>query len=103
MRTAEDVQRQIAIAVVIAVKEAPLLMPVQRVIGGIEIEDDLLGWVLVRPQKQIDKQRLDLGPVPSDAVIARQLRPAPLQPVERRFAGQRRTILAAGWGSARRG
>jgi hypothetical protein len=96
MRAAENVQRQITIAVVIAVKEPPLLMPVQRVVGGVEIEDDLLGRLLVRLQEQIDKQRLDLGAIPGDPVIARQLRPAPLQPVERRFAGQRRTIPAAG-------
>jgi hypothetical protein len=51
---------------------------------------------LVRLHEQIDKQRLDPGAVPGDPVIARQIRPAPLQPVERAFAGQRRTILAAG-------
>jgi hypothetical protein len=78
------------------VKEPPLLVPVQRIVGGVEIEDDLLGRVLVRLQKQIDKQPLDLCPVPGDAVIARQLRSASLQPVERRFAGQGRAILAAG-------
>jgi hypothetical protein len=71
-------------------------MPVQRVVGRIEIEDDLPGRVLVRLHKQIDKQRLDLGAIPGDTVIASQLRPAPLEPVERRFAGQWRTILAPG-------
>jgi hypothetical protein len=34
-------RRQVAVAVVIAVEEAALLMAVQRVIGGVEIEDDL--------------------------------------------------------------
>ncbi len=62
-------------------KEPPFLMPVQRVIGGIEIEDDLVWRVLVRLHEQIDKQRLDPGAVPGDAVIARQLRSAPLKPV----------------------
>ena len=74
-------------------KETPLLVPVQRIIGGFEIEDDLLWRTLVRFYKQIDKQRLDPGAVPGDPVIARQLRPAQLKPVERRFAGQRRAIL----------
>ena len=60
-------------------KEPPLLMPVQWIVGGVEIEDDLLWRVLMRLEKQIDKQGLDLGPVPGDAVIARQLRSAPLQ------------------------
>jgi hypothetical protein len=96
MGAAEDVQRQIAVAVVIAVKEAPFLMSVQRVVGGVEIEDDLLRPVLVRFQEQIDKQPLDPRPIPGDPVIARQLRPAQFQPVERALAGQRRTILATG-------
>ena len=54
MRAAKDVQRQIAVAVVIAVKEAAFLMPVQRIIGSVEIENDLLRRVLVRLEKQID-------------------------------------------------
>jgi hypothetical protein len=41
---------KIAIAVVIAVKEAPFLMPVQRVVGGVEVEDDLLWRLWVRPR-----------------------------------------------------
>ena len=94
MRAAEDVQRQIAVAIVIAVKEPPFLMPVQRVVGGVEVENDLLWRMLVRLEEQIDKQRFDLGLFPGDPVIARQLRPAQLQPVERRFAGQRCAILA---------
>src|SRR5213075_558840 len=32
----EDVQRQIAVAVVIAVKEPPFLMTVNRIVGGIQ-------------------------------------------------------------------
>jgi hypothetical protein len=96
MRAAEDVQRQIAVAVIIAVKEAALLMSVQGVVGGIEIENDLRWRVLVRFHEQIDKQGFDLGPIPGDPVVALQLRSAQLQPVERRFAGQRRTIIAAG-------
>src|SRR5271165_488592 len=43
MAAAEHIKRQIAVAVVIAVEEAALLMAVQRVVGGVEIEDDLLG------------------------------------------------------------
>ena len=38
---AEHVQRQIAVAVVIAVEEPPFLMPVQRIVGGVEIKNDL--------------------------------------------------------------
>ena len=43
MAAAEDVERQVAVAVVIAVEEPAFLVAVQRIVGGIEIEDDLLG------------------------------------------------------------
>ena len=59
MAPAEDVERQIAIAIVVAVKEPALLVSVQRVIGGIEIERDLAGRLGVRIQEQLDEQRLD--------------------------------------------
>ena len=55
MTATEDVERQIAVAVVIAMKKAPLLMPVQRVVGGVQIKDDLPRRTLVRLKKQIDK------------------------------------------------
>ena len=53
-------------------------MAVQRVVGGVEIEDDLLGRVVVCLHEQIDKQSLDLGAVPGDPVIAGRLYAAPL-------------------------
>ena len=69
-------------------------MPVQRVVGGVEIEGDLWRRGRMGIEKQIDKQPFDRRRVMADLVIARRLRPAQLQPVERRFAGQRRTIRA---------
>ena len=39
----EDEERQIAIGVVVAVEEAAFLMPVERVVRGVEIQDDLPG------------------------------------------------------------
>ena len=42
MLAAEHLQRQVAVAVAIAVEEAAFLMPVQRIVGGIEIQHDLL-------------------------------------------------------------
>ena len=59
-------------------KEAAFLMAVQRIVGGIQVEDDLLRRVLVRFQKQIDKQRLNLAAVPSDPAIASRLNAAQL-------------------------
>ena len=56
MPAAEHVERQIAVAVVIAVEEPPLLLAVQRIVGRIEIENDLLRRALMRLQEQIDQQ-----------------------------------------------
>jgi hypothetical protein len=44
------------------VEEAPLLMAVQRVIGGVEVENDLLGRRLVRLEEQVDEQPLIAAP-----------------------------------------
>lgn len=75
-------------------EEAPLLMPVQRVVGGIEVKDDLLRRPLVRFQEQRHRQRLDRRRVIGDLVVARWFLPAQLQPVQRRLAGHRRTVVA---------
>ena len=91
---AEHVKRQVAVIVVIAVEEAAFLMPVQRVVGGVEIEDDLRRRRRVSIEKEIDKQPFDLGRVVADLVIARRFGPAQFQPVQRALAGQRRTIRA---------
>jgi hypothetical protein len=59
MPAAKDVKRQIAVVVVIAVGKAALLMPVQRVVGRVEVEDDLRRRRTMRVEKEIDKQPLD--------------------------------------------
>ena len=56
---AEDVQRQITVAIVIAVEEAPLLMPVQRIIGGVQVQHDLLRGLRVSFKEQLHQQPLD--------------------------------------------
>jgi len=59
---AEDVEGQVAVAIVIAVKKPSLLMAVQRVISGIEIEDDLRRRLAVRFEEEIDKEAFDRCP-----------------------------------------
>ena len=56
MAAAEHVERQIAVAIVIAVEEPPLLLAVQRIVRRIEIENDLLRSALMRLQEQVDEQ-----------------------------------------------
>src|SRR5690242_20503081 len=94
MTAAEYVERQIAIAVVVAVEKTLLLMPMQRVVGGVEVESDLRWRCRMGIEKQRDKQRFDRRRVITDLVIAGRLRPAQFQAIERRFAGQRRAIGA---------
>jgi hypothetical protein len=82
------------------VEEAAFLMPVDRIVGGVEIEDDLFRrrrrlWV--RVEKEVDEQSLDRRRIVADLVIAR--RPGlgcrrVLEPVQGRLAGQGRTIGA---------
>ena len=78
--------------------EEPLfLLPVQRGVGGVQIKGDLRRRRTVGVEKEVDEQGLDRRPVIADLVIAGRLRPAQLQPVERRFAGQRRAIRTLGF------
>jgi hypothetical protein len=46
MTATEHIKRQITVAIVIAVEEPPLLLAMQRVIGRIQIENDLLSLAL---------------------------------------------------------
>ena len=97
---AEDVERQVAIAVVVAVEEAALLAPpagsrgqaVQWVVRGVEVEHQPLRRVLVGVEKQVHEQRFDHPRVVADAAIAMRARRRVLQTVQRRLARQRRAI-----------
>ncbi len=53
----ENVERQIAIGIVIAVEEPPFLLAVQRQIGSIHVQDDLsLLRLVVRFDKHLHQQ-----------------------------------------------
>jgi len=91
MAAAEDVERQVAVAAVVAVEEPALLPAVDRIVRGVEIEHDLLRRTLVRFQEEVDEQGLDRRRVVADLVVARRLGPAQLQAVQRRLTGRRRT------------
>jgi hypothetical protein len=78
---AEDVKRQVAVAVVVAVEKAAFLMAMQRIVGGIEIENDLPRRSGVGIDKQIDQQGFDRLRVVPDLVIGGRLRLAQFEPV----------------------
>src|SRR3982074_1550576 len=52
---AKNIQRQVTIGFVVAMKEAPFLLAMQRIIGGVEIEGDLARRRPMRLEKQIDE------------------------------------------------
>jgi hypothetical protein len=58
MPAAEHVERQIAVAVVVTVEEPAFLAAVERIVGGVEVENDLLGRPSVRLEEQVDEQGL---------------------------------------------
>ena len=110
----EDVERQVAVAVVVTVAEAPPLVAVQRVVGGVEVGDQPLRRLSVGVEEEIDEEPLDRAPVVADAAIAVGARGRVLRPVQRRLARKRRTARptrlqtprttpAQGRGAARRG
>ena len=94
---AEDVEWKITIAIVVAVEEAALLVAVQGIVGGVEVEDDALGRRGMRLQEQRHEQALDLARVMADLVVAARREGGPflgrmLQPVERALARHRRAV-----------
>jgi hypothetical protein len=82
-------------------EEAAFLMAVQRIIGGVEVEDDLLGRRRVRFEEEVDEQTFDRRPVVADLVVARRSPRGVLEPVQRAFASQRGAGLAPGGELAR--
>ena len=74
-------------------EEATFLLAVQRNIGVVEIQHDLAGCTLMRFQKEIDQQRVDLCSVAIDLVILRRMAPRRvLQTIERALASQRLAV-----------
>jgi hypothetical protein len=53
---AEHVERQITVAIVVAAKEAAFLVPVQRIVGGVQVKDDLLRRPAMGIKEQVDEQ-----------------------------------------------
>jgi hypothetical protein len=74
------------------VKEAALLVAVQRIVGGIQIERNLRRRFHVCVQEQVDEHRLNGIGVGGELGVAGGFGPAQFQPVQRALAGQRRAV-----------
>jgi hypothetical protein len=94
MPATEHIQRQVAVAIVIAVKEPAFLIAMQRIVGRVEIENDLFGRPWVRLEEEVDEQGLDRRRVVADLVITRGDLARQFEAVEGRLARQRRAVAA---------
>jgi hypothetical protein len=56
---AEDVERQVAVAVIITMEEAAFLVAMQWIIGGVQIKNDLFRGLLVGVQEEVNEQAFD--------------------------------------------
>src|SRR3954462_3384605 len=56
MLAAKDVQRQITIVAVVAVKEASFLFAVEGIVGGIQVQNNFLRRLRVGFQKHLDQE-----------------------------------------------
>jgi hypothetical protein len=68
--TAEDVKRQVAVAAIVAVEEAAFLVAVQRILRGVQVEDDFLRRFSMRLEEEVDKEAFDGAPVDGDLAVA---------------------------------
>ena len=69
-------------AIIVAVEEPAFLVAVQRIVGGIEIENDLRRRPSMRLHEEIDEKHLDRRRIVAYLVITRRFRAAQLQPVQ---------------------
>jgi hypothetical protein len=86
-------RQQVAVTVVIGVEEPPLLLPMHRIVGRVQIEDDLARRTLVRVQEQVDHQPLDGNWIVTDLVISRRLVEAKRGAIPRRDVAAEHILL----------
>jgi hypothetical protein len=67
------IQRQIAVAVVITVKESPFLLAVQRVIGGVKVQDQKPRRLLRRAEKGAHEILFKLVHLSDDLLVTRSI------------------------------
>jgi hypothetical protein len=70
---AEDIKRQVA--VVVTVEEAPFLIAVNGIVGGVQVEHDALGRPPLGLQEQVHEEVLDRRRIVADLVVAARRAP----------------------------
>jgi hypothetical protein len=64
-------------------EEAAFLAAMQRVVGGIKVEDDLFRGLVMSVEEQLHEQAFDCFRIVADLVVSRRLGAAQFQPVQR--------------------
>jgi hypothetical protein len=67
---------------------------IARIVGGVEVENDLSGRLCVRLEEEVDEQGLDRRGFMRDLAVLRRRVAREFQPVQRRFARRRRAVAA---------
>ena len=87
--SAENVERQIAIVVVVAVEEASFLSTVQRQIGGVHVQDDLRRSASVRLDEHLHQKFIQPSFPESDLLVPVLRACSQFHPIQRALARQR--------------
>ena len=67
---AEDVQREVAVPLIVAVEESSELFPVQRVVGGVQIQHDLVRRALMGLKEDVHEEVQYRPAVHGDLLVA---------------------------------
>ena len=97
MITAENVQWKKAILLVMAVEEAAELIAVDRVVGCVEVQHDLLRWHGVGLKEQLDEEPFDSSCAADDLLVSAILvgpDGGQFEPIEGALAGQGLAFVA---------
>jgi len=97
MITAENVQWKKAILLVMAVEEAAELIAVDRVVGCVEVQHDLLRWHGVGLKEQLDEEPFDSSCAADDLLVPAILvgpDGGQFEPIEGALAGQGLALVA---------
>lgn len=97
MITTEDVQRQVAVAIIVAVEKPSFLLPVQRIIRSVEIKNNLLGRRIEASQEYLYEKLVYLSFVHHDFLVPigiQQVARLQFQSVQRALPGECATVIS---------
>ena len=67
---AEDVQRQVAVVPIVAMEETPFLLPVQRIVSRVQVQDDFFRLFAMSLEKDLHQQAVHGSMIQHDLFVA---------------------------------